>query len=206
MKIFNISGDVLKMISNFEAQTKELNKLWMRKTFIFYIFLLFVFLVLLLDVEVFWLNSYVEIVASFVPMVKGLMASNVKNWNLAAKYFSLMAICLPIFVIWVIWKDDVVARCSHGWSRMRAGPFQVLGFVYFVGLPSLCFVIYLVFVAPFGYSDKPGNFGQTIFFLMLNSEVGLALLGSVFGVCFGQLLIFVCWIISFPFALLFKKQ
>ena len=153
----------------------------MKKTFIFYVFLLILFSILFLDILNFWLESYVEIVARFVPMVKGLMASNLKTWNLAAKYFSLMGAFLPFFLIWIVWEDDVVARCRYGWSRMRAGPLQTLGFVYFVGLPSIFFVVYLVFMAPFGYSDKPGNFGQTIFYILLNSEIGLALLGSFVG-------------------------
>ncbi len=194
------------MILSTKTQTRVMNKLWMRKTLIYYIFILFLYLIALLNVRTAWLNEYTEIVARFVPMIKGLASTDAKIWNLAAKYFSLIAISLPFFVVWVVWDDDVIARCSYGWSRMRGGPFQVISFVYFIGLPVLLFVIYLAIMAPFGYSDKPGNFGQTIFFLLLNSEIGLALLGSVFGICFGQLLIFIFWIVSFPFALLLKKQ
>lgn len=187
------------------SRVNEINDLWMRKTKILLVLLFISFFFVVLDDQVGILNGLVDFVGGHVPMIRGLVPSGVRAGYLAARYFSLMAILLPLYIIWVLVEDDVVCRCGYGWSRMKGGVTRVLGFVYFIGLPLMIFVIYLALSAPFGYPNNPGNFGQTIFYWMLNSEVGLLVLGGFFGMCFGWVLLFVCWSILLPVVLLLRR-
>jgi hypothetical protein len=183
----------------------KLNCIWMRKIKKLYVVLVFLFFASYVDTWSF-LNDFFEGVARFVPMIKGLLLSDVYEWRHAARYFSLVAVILPVFVLWVVWEDDVVARCRYREGHEKVAWVKNLALVYFVGLPILISIVYLVICAPFGYAEKPGNFGQTIFYLLLHSEAGLLFVGSFFAVCFAQLLVFLSWLICFPFACLFKSN
>ena len=195
----------MKNLSWSKDRLNEINKLWMKKSKILIVIFVILYFISLIDEFFGVFDGLAKCIGNLIPMIDGLSYSRINLQHLSAKYFSLIALAIPIFVVWVLWEDDVITRCSYGFSRMRQNTMRVIFSVYFLGVPILIFSVYLVLFAPFGYSEVPGNFGQTVFYLMLNSKFGLLAFGCFFGICLGWALLFLCWFISFPFMILFKK-
>ena len=137
-------------------------------------------------------------VAKYIPMVDKFIRQPTDIGDLPANYFAALSILIPVFSLWIALGDDVLARCRYGNSRLGRGKLETFVFVYVLSAPALAAIIYMAYFAPFSFSGPSKNFGQQLFILMLNTNIGLLVLGSFAGLVVSQIFVFLLWLFWLP--------
>lgn len=148
--------------------------------------------------------------ATYVPSVAKLMQDPTAIGNLPGNYFGVLAVLMPVFVIWLVWGEDPRMRWRYGKMQSGRAPTEFLLVAYLLGLPFGFFFLYMMYAAPMEMPAQPHLWGQHLVHLMLNTHLGLLAFGGVaaFGTAlFGSVISFYFLL---PFAaiknLLFKGE
>lgn len=145
-------------------------------------------------------NASAHLVADYVPSIDQLLRKGTPISICAANYFGLVALFLPLMILLLVWKEDVLMRARFGAEQLAGqgrGPIEKLVVGYGLGLPFISFVLYLMHTAPFDLPETPHLFGQHVIHFMLNSRLGLVLLGSITSVAaalFFTMLVALIWL------------
>jgi hypothetical protein len=139
--------------------------------------------------------------AHYVPSVEKLLQPGMALDKLAGKYFGVFVLFLPLFVIALIWREDIRIRFLS--TSMKPGKSIVknFGFVFFLGIPFLFFILAVFYFAPFDMPTEPRLAGQHALHFMIATYPGLLLFGSVLGISiavFSALLVGYLWL---PFSM-----
>lgn len=139
--------------------------------------------------------------ANYIPSIEKLLQPGMALNNLAGKYFGVLATFLPIFVIAIIWREDIRVRILSTSRKPGNSCLNNLVFVYFLGFPALVFILAVFYAAPFDMPTEPRLAGQYALHFMTSTYPGLLLFGSVIGISisvFSALLIGYLWL---PFSM-----
>lgn len=151
------------------------------------------------------INALTHIVAAYIPSISKLLNKGTLNSLCAANYFSLVALLLPAMTLLLIWKEDILLRTRFGaeqLARHGRGPIERIFLVYVLGVPSIIFILYVFYAAPFSLPERPHLFGQHVINFMLNSKFGLLIFGSVCAVAAALFSVFAIGLFWWPIAYL----
>ncbi len=148
--------------------------------------------------------------AAYVPSVAKLMQDPTAIGNLPGIYFGVLAVLMPVFVIWLVLGEDPRMRWRYGRMQSGRGETEFLLMLYLLGIPFCIFFLYVMYAAPIEMPAQPRLWGHHLVHLMLNTHLGLLAFGGVatFGTAlFGSVISFYFLL---PFAAikhsLFKKK
>lgn len=144
--------------------------------------------------------------ASYVPSVHKLLIGGLATGTLPARFFSLALICLPFFLIYLLWRENPEARVRDGARRRGGGSIASFVFAYLVLLPFCIFLLFVVLSAPVGLPDAPHLWGQYLLYGMLNSYFGLLFLGIIFLLAVILCLFMVALFLWLPLMILFNSR
>lgn len=139
--------------------------------------------------------------AKYMPSIEKLLQPGMALENLAGKYFGVLALCMPLFVIAIIWREDIRTRFMSTSTKPGKSIVKNFAFVYFLGIPALAFILAIFYFAPFDMPAEPRLAGQHALYFMIATYPGLLLFGSVLGISiavFSALLIGYIWL---PFSM-----
>ncbi|MDP3223821.1 MAG: hypothetical protein Q8M96_11870, partial [Rubrivivax sp.] len=125
----------------------------------------------------------------YVPLVRGQLDKNTAIGNLAAAYFSLALLFLPIGVAVLLWRQDLLLRTRVGIVN-SGGIWRYVTAVYVLGVPLCMFILIFMYLAPIEIESDPRLFGQHVLHAMTNTYLGLLIFGSV-GAVAASILLFV---------------
>lgn len=131
--------------------------------------------------------------AAYVPSVAKLTQDPTAIGNLPGTYFGVLAVLMPVFVIWLAWGEDPRMRWRYGKMQSGRGPVEFLLMLYLLGIPFCIFFLYVMYAAPIEMPAQPRLWGQHLVYLMLNTYLGLLVFGGVaaFGTAlFGSVTLF----------------
>jgi hypothetical protein len=161
-------------------QMQAANRKWNKKTGI--IFLVFVAAFFLCVMENSSIAALRDWMAAYIPTINKLVQHPTAIGLLPADYFATLSVLIPMGAIWIIWGEDVIARTRYGQQRLRQGPVKSAIFFYILPALFAIFVLFIAIAAPFSLPETPFTFGHKVFFLMLNSSIGLLAIGSLAGI------------------------
>lgn len=118
-------------------------------------------------------------IGAIVPSVGKLSQSPTRIGLLPAAYFGVLAALMPVFVAWLAWGNDPRLRWRHGAKQTGRGSTEFLLMLYLLGMPFCVAFLYFVYVAPLEIPDTPRLWGQHAIYLMLNTHLGLLVLGTI---------------------------
>ncbi len=139
--------------------------------------------------------------AKYIPSVEKLLQPGMALENLAGKYFGVLVSFLPLFVIAIVWGEDIRIRFLSTSKKPGKSILKNLIFVYLLGIPFLIFFLTVFYAAPFEMPTAPRLAGQHVLHFMIATYPGLLLFGSVLGISvsvFTALLIGYLWL---PFSM-----
>ena len=150
--------------------------------------------------------------AEYVPSIAMLFARSSPIGSMSAIYFGAVVWCWPLMIILMIWRQDPCLRFEAGRQRMKLegrGSIELFVIRHLICLPFVIFVLFIFYAAPFAISQHSKLFGAVLQRLMLDTEIGLLLLGSLLVTAlalFGAGLMFYCLRPLFFVVRLFKDN
>lgn len=147
--------------------------------------------------------------AEYVPSIAMLFARSSPIGSMSAVYFGAVAWCWPLMILLMIWRQDPCLRFSAGKIAFGRGAIETFIWIYFLCLPFVIFVLFIFYAAPFSISQDSKLFGAVFQRLMLDTEIGLLLLGPLLVTAlalFGAVLMFYCLRPLFFVVRLFKDN
>lgn len=140
-------------------------------------------------------------VGGFFPSVSKLNAKGAQE--IAAVYFSVCVLVAPLLLVYLVWNENALIRMQETAKRNSRSATKTI-FIILLGFPFLLGVIALVYFAPFEITESPRLSGQLALHFMINTKLGLLLLGPLFafGLVLNTSLIY--FLSSLPFLYLFK--
>ena len=139
--------------------------------------------------------------AKYIPSIGKLLQPGMALEKLAGRYFGVLAFFLPLFVIAIIWREDIRIRFLSTSKKPGKSILKNFAFVYCLGIPFLVFFLAVFYAAPFDMPTEPRLAGQYALHFMIATYPGLLLFGSVLGLSiavFSALLIGYLWL---PFSM-----
>ena len=139
--------------------------------------------------------------AQYVPSIEKLLKPGMALEMLAGKYFGVLALVMPVFVLVLIWREDIRLRFLATSTKPGNSVVKNFFFVFFLGVPFLLLILAIFYFAPFDMPSEPRLAGQHVLHFMIATYPGLLLLGSVLGIfipVFTALLIGYLWL---PFSM-----
>jgi hypothetical protein len=85
-------------------------------------------------------------VAAHVPSI-GKVAAVSPIAELVRGFFGIAFLLTPLFYIFIIWQDPIDLRFEYG-LRQAKSPFKFFGLVYFLIVPALLLLLYLILFWP----------------------------------------------------------
>ena len=139
--------------------------------------------------------------AEYIPSIEKLLQPGMALEKLAGKYFGVLVCFLPIFVLAIVWREDIRIRFLS--TAKKPGKSILKNFigVYFLFIPLVIFFLAVFYAAPFDMPTVPRLAGQHVLHFMIATYPGLLLFGSALGMSiaiFTALLIGYLWL---PFSM-----
>jgi hypothetical protein len=147
--------------------------------------------------------------AKFIPSVAKLNVPGAALNGLAGKYFGVVALFLPLILIFYVWKESITFRFKVGLIRTGRGFVEALVMIYFLGIPLFAFFFFIFYAAPFDMPVQPRLSGQHVLYLMLNTYPGLFIFGTVLATfipLFGAFILGFLWLPFSAFHQTFFKR
>lgn len=117
--------------------------------------------------------------ATYVPSIAKLIHSPTTLGDLPARFFGMLAVLMPAFVVWLAWGEDPRMRWRYGAKVSGRGRTEFLLMLYLLGVPFSIFFIFMMYASPIEMPATPRLWGQHIVHLMLNTSIGLLVLGGI---------------------------
>jgi hypothetical protein len=98
--------------------------------------------------------------------------------DLVQGFFGAVFLLGPLFYATFMWRDPIGTRFKYAWDKAPSKTTFVL-IIYFLVVPTLSFVVYVVFFLPIdAHIGLTPTRGQFVFSLMISYRFALALFGT----------------------------
>lgn len=168
------------------------------QSWLFFALLFFVFLIL----RELWAGDN-HLVIEAIPSLKKIHLLQTNSSRLAAEYFSIGVLFVPLVAIFLGVNQKMHLRLKSGLSRQ---PSQLKGLftIYFLALPFFLILLSFYYWLPIDLAN-PRLFGQQLIHLMIQSRIALCLLGSFSLMVLAYVLLATGSILLFPFRSLIAR-
>lgn len=146
------------------------------------------------------LGDGVSMLVASVPSLKNIKSLSTESAKLAADYFSTGAIFLPFAIVFLGIKQKIHLRLKLGAQRQPTMLKGVLA-MYFLVLPFFLIILGFYYWLPIDLSN-PRLFGQQVINVMIQSQLGLCLMGSFALMMLAYVILVIGSILAFPFRFL----
>jgi hypothetical protein len=150
-------------------------------------------------------NDLAEVVAKYIPSLDVIKERSKSLDGLAFRYFGVGYALVPLFVVTLLWGENVAHRFSVHSPQTGRSRMELYFTIYVLGIPALLFFIFLALFAPFTVSSQSKLFGAQVLNVMMESAIGLYIFGTLaLGALTGAvvLLAFSVWL---PFSSVINK-
>lgn len=168
------------------------------QSWLFFALLFFIFLFVR---EMFPGDNHLVIEA--IPSLKRIHLLQTDSSRLAAEYFSVGILFVPLVAIFLGVHQKMHLRLKAGLARQ---PSRLKGLftIYFLALPFFLILLSFYYWLPIDLAN-PRLFGQQLINLMIQSRVALCLMGSFSLMVLAYVLLIIGSIVSFPFRSLIDR-
>ena len=150
-------------------------------------------------------NDLATMLAKHIPALDVIKERSKSIEGLAFRYFGISYAFVPIFVVMLLWGENVAHRFSVHSSQTGRSRLELYFLIYVLGIPALLFCIFLAIFAPFTVSSQSKLFGAQVLNVMMESVIGLYVFGTLALGCLTIALVLLVFYMWLPFSSLINK-